>query len=182
MVFLSEGHRQAQEKLLQEPVQAVPEIQPGLPDPIPDVENRGNALDSGRIELLRRRLEVGHHETLRGQYLEVEELGLPGVRPRERGRRHVGLDEARDALREAVGQVLTVPLHLLPCFERSLHGHLPKRLKQTAIDQKTDDVLYAETDGSDQRPRALAPTERTANSTAPMMSSVLKRRSRSARA
>lgn len=101
------------EELLNDAVYVCAKLCPGLTDPAAEVEDGGG----GGEELL----------VIGGGMVEVEIEGVLRGRggPREVGRGDVGLDEAGEALGEAIRQILPMALHLLPWLEGegSLRGH-----------------------------------------------------------
>lgn len=101
------------EELLDDAVDVCAKLCPGLADPAAEVEDGGG----GGEELL----------VIGGGMVEVEIEGVLRGRggPREVGRGDVGLDEAGEALGEAIRQILPMALHLLPWLEGegSLRGH-----------------------------------------------------------
>ena len=109
--------------MLHGPAYGGPELGAGLAQPAADVDDGGDG-GGGEGEgevLLRDAASAGAAEGDDGE-VDVEGHGHPLVRrggPRELRRR---LEQAREALREAVRKVLAVPLHALPRLEGDLHA------------------------------------------------------------
>ena len=114
-----EGHGQLAHGVLHGPADGRADLDAGLAEPAADVDDGG---DGGGGEEV---LPAGGGGPPRGAEGHDGEVDLEGHelvrdgRPRELRRR---LQQAREALREAVGDVLAVPLHPLPRLEGDLHA------------------------------------------------------------
>lgn len=117
-------HGQMANGVLHGPADGGPNLHASLAEPPADVDDGGDGC--GREEVLPVALAVAAAGPERDDG-EVDLEGHPLVRHRRPWELRRRLEQTREPLREAVRDVLAVPLHPLPRLERDLHAREPIR-------------------------------------------------------